>query len=141
MEKSTTNIPQLGNTGIYNSSISFFLSFSSLNWYFEFFYRDGVNLVNEILLTADEAIDYIKNEVQINDTLELSYNRIFAPGEVLSIIDADEETGEGIRVNLQLNGEILNQSVEIDLNEIRDDLLEVRHIKDGELTVIEIDFD
>ena len=106
-----------------------------------FFYRDGVNLVNEILLTADEAIDYIKNEVQINDTLELSYNRIFAPGEVLSIIDADEETGEGIRVNLQLNGEILNQSVEIDLNEIRDDLLEVRHNRDGELTVIEIDFD
>ena len=57
------------------------------------------------------------------------------------LIDADEETGEGIRVNLQLNGEILNQSVEIDLNEIRDDLLEVRHIRDGELTVIEIDFD
>ena len=106
-----------------------------------FFCRDGVNLVNEILLTADEAIDYIKNKVQINDTLELSYNRIFAPCEVLSIIDADEETGEGIRVNLQLNGEILNQSVEIDLNEIRDDLLEVRHIRDGELTVIEIDFD
>ena len=98
-------------------------------------------MVNEILLTADEAIDYIKNKVQINDTLELSYNRIFSPGEVLSIIDADEETGEGIRVNLQLNGEILNQSVEIDLNEIRDDLLEVRHIRDGELTVIEIDFD
>lgn len=98
-------------------------------------------LVKEILLTADEAIEYVRNQVQIRDTLEISYNRIFAPGEVLSIIEEDDVTGEGLRVNLQLNGEILNQTVEIDFNEIRDDLLELRHIRDGELTVVEIDFD
>ena len=95
-------------------------------------------MVNEITLSVDEAIEYIRNNVQIRDILEISYNRIFAPGEVLNILGEDEETGEGLRVSLQLNGEILNQAVEIDLKEIRDDLLEVRHIKDDVETVIEI---
>ena len=94
----------------------------------------------EILLTVDEAIEYVRNEVNVGDTLEISYNRIFAPGEVLGILQEDEETGEGLRVNLQLNGEILNQAVEIDFNEIYDDLLEMNHITDDKEVTIEIDF-
>ena len=75
---------------------------------------------------------------QIRDILEISYNRIFAPGEVLNIISEDEETGEGLRVSLQLNGEILNQVVDVDFKEIKDDLLELRHIKDGKITIVEV---
>ena len=97
-------------------------------------------MVEEILLTVDEAIEYVRNNVNVGDTLEISYNRIFAPGEVLSVIEEDEVTGEGLRVNLQLNGEILNQAVEIDFNEIYDDLLEMNHITDDKEVVIEIDF-
>lgn len=96
-------------------------------------------MVEEIRMPVNEAIEYIRNNVQIRDILELSYNRIFAPGEVLNIIEEDEMTGEGLRVSLQLNGEILNQTVEIDFNEIKDDLIEFRHIKDGEELVIEIE--
>lgn len=96
-------------------------------------------MVKEIIMSVDDAIEYIRNEVQIRDTLELSYNRIFAPGEVLNIIEEDEVTGEGLRVSLQLNGEILNQTVEIDLNEVRDDLIEFRHITDDGEIVIEIE--
>lgn len=96
-------------------------------------------MVEEIRMPVDEAIEYIRNNVQIRDTLELSYNRIFAPGEVLNIIEEDEMTGEGLRVSLQLNGEILNQTVEIDFNEIKDDLIEFRHIKDDKELVIEIE--
>lgn len=96
-------------------------------------------MVKELRMTIDDAIDYVRNNVQIRDILEISYNRIFAPGEVLNIIEEDEVTGEGLRVSLQLNGEILNQVVEVDFNEIRDDLLEFRHIKEGEETVIEIE--
>lgn len=96
-------------------------------------------MVKELRMSIDDAIDYVRNNVQIRDILEISYNRIFAPGEVLNIIEEDEVTGEGLRVSLQLNGEILNQVVEVDFNEIRDDLLEFRHIKDGEETVIEIE--
>ena len=55
-------------------------------------------------MSAEEAIEYVRENVQIRDILEISYNRIFAPGEVLNIISEDEETGEGLRVSLQLNG-------------------------------------
>ena len=86
------------------------------------------NMVKEIKMSAEEAIEYVRE----------SYNRIFAPGEVLNIISEDEETGEGLRVSLQLNGEILNQVVDVDFKEIKDDLLELRHIKDDKITIVEV---
>lgn len=89
-------------------------------------------------MSAEEAIEYVRENVQIRDILEISYNRIFAPGEVLNIISEDEETGEGLRVSLQLNGEILNQVVDVDFKEIKDDLLELRHIRDGKITIVEV---
>lgn len=89
-------------------------------------------------MSAEEAIEYVRENVQIRDILEISYNRIFAPGEVLNIISEDEETGEGLRVSLQLNGEILNQVVDVDFKEIKDDLLELRHIKDGKIAIVEV---
>lgn len=89
-------------------------------------------------MSAEEAIEYVRENVQIRDILEISYNRIFAPGEVLNIISEDEETGEGLRVSLQLNGEILNQVVDVDFKEIKDDLLELRHIKNGKITIVEV---
>ena len=89
-------------------------------------------------MSAEEAIEYVRENVQLRDILEISYNRIFAPGEVLNIISEDEETGEGLRVSLQLNGEILNQVVDVDFKEIKDDLLELRHIKDGKITIVEV---
>lgn len=89
-------------------------------------------------MSAEEAIEYVRENVQIRDILEISYNRIFVPGEVLNIISEDEETGEGLRVSLQLNGAILNQVVDVDFKEIKDDLLELRHIKDGKITIVEV---
>lgn len=89
-------------------------------------------------MSAEEAIEYVRENVQIRDILEISYNRIFAPGEVLNIISEDEETGEGFRVSLQLNGEILNQVVDVDFKEIKDDLLELRHIKGDKITIVEV---
>ena len=95
-------------------------------------------MVEEIEMTVEDAVEYVRNNVQVGDTLEISYNRIFAPGEVLTIIEEDEETGEGLRVGLQLNGEILNQAIEVDFKEIADDLLEMRHIQDDKEKIIEI---
>ena len=95
-------------------------------------------MVEEIQMTCDDAIEYIRNNVKVKDILEVSYNRIYVPGEVLGITEEDEETGEGLRVGLQLNGEILNQSVEIDFKEIADDLIELRHITDEKELIIEI---
>ena len=95
-------------------------------------------MVEEVQMTLEEAIEYVRNEVNVTDIMEVSYNRIFAPGEVLGITEEDEVTGEGLRVGLQLTGEILNQSIEIDLNEIGDDLLEIRHIHEGKEVIIEL---
>jgi hypothetical protein len=39
---------------------------------------------------------------------------------------------------MQLTGEILNQSIEVDFNEIGEDLIEMRHITDEKELVIEI---
>ena len=95
-------------------------------------------MVEEVQMTYDEALDYVKTQVEVGDTLEISYNRIFAPGEVLGFTEEDDVTGEGFRVGLQLNGEILNQSVEIDFKEIEDDLIEMRHVTDDKELIIEI---
>ena len=89
-------------------------------------------------MNIDEAIEYVRNNVHVGDVLEISYNRIFAPGEVLGITEEDEETGEGLRVALQLNGEILNQSIEVDFNEIGEDLIEMRHINEDKEIIIEL---
>ncbi|MDO5832379.1 DUF2097 domain-containing protein [Methanobrevibacter sp.] len=95
-------------------------------------------MVEEVQMTFDEALEYVKSNVEVGDILEISYNRIFAPGEVLGFTEEDEVTGEGYRVGLQLTGKILNQSVEIDFNEIADDLIEMRHITDDKELVIEL---
>ena len=96
------------------------------------------NMIEEVEMTFDEALEYVKTNVEVGDILEISYNRIFAPGEVLGITEEDEETGEGLRVALQLNGEILNQSIEVDFNEIGEDLIEMRHINEDKEIIIEL---
>ena len=95
-------------------------------------------MIEEVAMSFDEALEYVKTKVNVGDVLELSYNRIFAPGEVLGFTEEDDMTGEGFRVSLQLNGEILNQSIEIDFDEIKDDLIEMRHITDDKELVVEI---
>ena len=95
-------------------------------------------MIEEVEMTYEDAVEYIRNNVNVGDILEVSYNRIFAPGEVLGVTEEDEITGEGLRVGMQLNGEILNQSVEIDFKEIADDLIEMRHITDDKELIIEI---
>jgi hypothetical protein len=95
-------------------------------------------MVEEIQMTYEDAVEYIRNNVHVGDVLEVSYNRIFAPGDVLGITEEDEETGEGLRVSMQLNGEILNQSIEIDFKDLEEDLIELRHITDEKELIIEL---
>ena len=89
-------------------------------------------MVKEIEMDPDDIIEYVRNEVKVNDIFELSYNRVFAPGTVLGITPEDEETGAGLTISLQLNGELLNLAVDIDLNEMKDEIIEIRHLPDGD---------
>jgi hypothetical protein len=82
----------------------------------------------EIILKPDEALDYIKSQVEVHDTLELSYNRVYAPGEVLNI-DIEEDWGEeALMVSIHLSGDLVNDVVRVNMNNIKNDLLEVRHV-------------
>ncbi len=89
----------------------------------------------EISLNSDDALDYIKNNVNTYDTIELSFNRIYLPGEVLDI-EIDGEKGiESLRLMMQLNGELVNDTIQVDLVRIKDDILEIQEEKSTTITV------
>lgn len=93
----------------------------------------------EIVLNPDEVLNYVKLNVKEQDTLEISYNRIFAPGEVLNVEIEEEFGDENIIVSLHLNGEMVNDVVRINLNDIKDDLLEICHVSNEKKTVIVVE--
>ena len=93
---------------------------------------NGVIMVKEIQMDPDDIIEYVRNNVKVDDIFELSYNRVFAPGTVLGLTPEDEETGEGLIISLQLNGELLNQAVDIDLHAVKDEIIEFRHMPGGD---------
>ena len=95
----------------------------------------------EITLNQDELIEYVKNEVKVYDILEISYNRIFLPTEVINVeYYVDENDVESLNLVLQINGELLNDTVQLDLVGIKEEVVEVRHIKnEDDLTVIVVE--
>ena len=92
-----------------------------------------------IILKPDKALEYVKLNVNKGDILELSYNRVFAPGEVLDIMVEEEFGEEEIIITLHLNGDLVNDIVRINLNNIKDDLLEIGHITEEKETIILIE--
>jgi len=94
----------------------------------------------EINIKADEALDYIKSNVKNYDVLEISYNRIFVPGEVLdlSAVEINDDV-KSLKLLLQMNGETIKDTVEVDLVEIMNDVVEIRHITSETSTVLSIE--
>lgn len=84
-------------------------------------------------LTTKQAVEYLKENVKIHDNIEISYNRIFAEGEVLNV-DFSKYFGEpGFRLLVSLDESELGATVEIDIYEVQDDIIEFIHYpKDGE---------
>ncbi len=80
--------------------------------------------MEKLKLTVDEAVKYLKINLEIHDVLEISYNRIFAEGEVLNI-DFSEYFGKpGFKILLSLDADSINPTIEIDIDEIKEDLIE-----------------
>ena len=90
----------------------------------------------EITLKADEALEYIKTNVEHHDTIEISYNRIYAPGTVLGIEEDVIDGEEVLNLTIHLNGEIVSDTVEVNLHAIKNDILEVRHTRGEKSTII-----
>ena len=94
----------------------------------------------EINLNAEAAIEYVKSNVKNYDVLEISYNRIFVPGEVLdlSAVEINDDV-KSLKLLLQMNGETIKDTVEVDLVEIMNDVVEIRHITSETSTVLSIE--
>ncbi len=85
-----------------------------------------------VTMTSDEVLDYIRNNVEEFDKLEIAYNRVFAGGDVLGL-DFSEYFGEpGFRIMISLDGKVINDAVEIDLLEFQEDIIEVTHYPQDE---------
>lgn len=89
--------------------------------------------MKELELTTKQAVEYLKENVKIHDTIEISYNRIFAEGEVLNV-DFSKYFGQpGFRLLVSLDESDLGATIEIDIYEVEDDIIEFVHYpKDGE---------
>ncbi|MDR1818890.1 MAG: DUF2097 domain-containing protein [Methanobrevibacter sp.] len=97
-------------------------------------------MVKEMKMNCDLAIEYIMDNVKENDTLELSYNRVFTPGEVLNIDKTHYHGKKGAKVLIHVLEGTSSSTVEVDLEEIKYDLIEVNHIpKNREEVIISID--
>ena len=95
----------------------------------------------EINLNAEAAIEYVKSNVKNYDVLEISYNRVFVPCEVLDVSAVETNGIKSLRLLIKMNGKTIKQTVEMDLVEMKDDLVEIRHITDEESTVLVIEED
>lgn len=96
--------------------------------------------MKEIELTTKEAVKYLKENVKIHDKLEISYNRIFAEGEVLNM-DFSEYFGKpGFKILMSLDESDLGASIEIDIYEFEEDIIEFIHYpknaEEVEVTVV-----
>ncbi|MDO5848562.1 MAG: DUF2097 family protein [Methanobrevibacter sp.] len=92
-------------------------------------------------LSVEEAVDFLKENLEIHDTLEIAYNRVFAEGEVLNI-DFSKYFGEpGFKILVSLDADSINPTIEIDVYEIADDLIEytIYHRNGEELYVSVVD--
>ena len=63
----------------------------------------------EINLNAEAAIEYVKSNVKNYDVLEISYNRVFVPGEVLDVSAVENDGIKSLRLLIKMNGKTIKQ--------------------------------
>lgn len=89
--------------------------------------------MKELELTTKDAVNYLKENVKIHDRISIAYDRVFAEGEVLNV-DFSEYFGKpGFRLMVSLDESNIGSTVEIDVYEFEEDIIEFVHYpKDGE---------
>ncbi|WP_405291678.1 DUF2097 domain-containing protein [Methanobrevibacter sp.] len=95
--------------------------------------------MKDLELTTEEAVNYLKEHVKIHDRIEISYNRIFAEGEVLNMDFSKYFDKPGFKMLVLLDESDLGATVEIDVYEVQDDIIEFIHYpKNGEEVVVSV---
>ncbi|MEE1134760.1 MAG: DUF2097 domain-containing protein [Methanobrevibacter sp.] len=90
-------------------------------------------------LTTPQAVEYLKENVKMHDRIELSYNRIYAEGEIINV-DFSEYFGKpGFKLMISLDESELGATIEVDVLEVQDDIIEFIHYpKDGESVEVDV---
>lgn len=92
--------------------------------------------MKELELSTQDAVNYLKEHVKMHDRIEISYNRIFAEGEVLNM-DFSKYFGEpGFKMLVSLDESDLGATVEIDVYEVQEDIIEFTHYPKNEEEVV-----
>ncbi|WP_405275695.1 DUF2097 domain-containing protein [Methanobrevibacter sp.] len=95
--------------------------------------------MKDLELTTEEAVNYLKEHVKIHDRIEISYNRIFAEGEVLNMDFSKYFDKPGFKMLVLLDESDLGATVEIDVYEVQEDIIEFIHYpKNGEEVVVSV---
>ncbi|MBO7719915.1 MAG: DUF2097 family protein [Methanosphaera sp.] len=85
-----------------------------------------------ITIREDMLNDYILENFSEDSLVEISFNRVFIPGILLNITDDDE-----LILTLQLQGQLLHQTVDINIDEIKSEVVEIRYTNmDEEINLV-----
>jgi hypothetical protein len=95
--------------------------------------------MKELELSTKDAVKYLKEHVKIHDKIEISYNRIFAEGEVLNVDFSKYFDKPGFRLLVLLEESDLGATIEIDVYEVEEDIIEFTHYpKNGEAVDVSV---
>lgn len=82
-----------------------------------------------ISATCDEICEYIDNEVQPGDTIRLSLGRCYIPGKVIT-------NSQGV-LQIEVDGDLIKGLSCIDVQELKEFLVELEHECENEICTIE----
>ena len=61
------------------------------------------------------------------DKVDIAYNRVSAKGDVLGVDLSDFRGKPSCRVMIALDGEIISDTIEVDFEEYKEDIIELHH--------------
>lgn len=85
----------------------------------------------QVIIQEDNLKKFIIEHFKENALLEISYNRVFIPGKILYV-------DENANITIQLMGQLLNQRVDINIEEVKSELVEIVYTYEEESMVISI---
>jgi hypothetical protein len=83
------------------------------------------------VVKEDDLKKFILDNFEEDALLEISYNRVFVPGKIVCI---DEDAV----ITLQLKGQLLNQRVDIDIEEVKSELVEIIYTFNDKSMIIKV---
>jgi hypothetical protein len=82
-----------------------------------------------VIATCDEICEYIDKEVKPGDIIRLSLGRCYIPGKVIT-------NNQGV-LQINVNGDIIKGLSCIDVQDLKEFLVEVEHESGNEICIIE----